>query len=216
MQKLFAIFIFVVFSISAFASTRAIVFDHGGVLTKVIDKTKVRAYLQKSFSFSDEEFLAAWKRWKESKMQIEDFFAGLAKEKNITLPSNWLFGLEEAMVKSIDLNPEMTMLIKKIKEKGYKVAIFSNVQKPLDSYLRNLGHYDGFDPVVLSSEIGCEKPDPIAYKILLQKLNLKSDEIIFIDDKIENVEGARSEGIESIHFKSVSDLKEELAKRKIL
>jgi putative hydrolase of the HAD superfamily len=199
----------------AFADIKAIVFDYGGVLTDVVDKSKLNNYIQKTFQLSNDELVTTSKKFKESKMTEEVFYAKLAKDKNLVLSPNWFSEFEETMAKSINLNPKMLMLVKNIKERGYKVAIFSNMRKPLDEYLRKLGHYDGFDPVVLSSEIGCEKPESNAYKILMEKLNLKADEFIFVDDRLENIEGAKSLEIDSIQFKSVENLKEELAKRKI-
>ena len=68
-------------------------------------------------------------------------------------------------------------------------------------------------PVLLSYEIGVKKPNPEAFKILLQKLQLSASFVIFIDDRIENVEAAKNQGIDAILFVNPSQLKDELEKR---
>jgi len=40
--------------------------------------------------------------------------------------------------------------------------------------------------------------------------------VIFVDNKIENVEAADSMGIDGIQFKSATQLKKELKKRKVI
>lgn len=51
-----------------------------------------------------------------------------------------------------------------------------------------------------SYDLGLLKPDPLIYKVVLQKLGAKPQEVIFIDDKQKNVEAAKSLGILGIVF----------------
>ncbi|MCH9704245.1 MAG: alpha/beta fold hydrolase, partial [Chlamydiae bacterium] len=78
------------------------------------------------------------------------------------------------------------------------------------------GYYEGFDPLILSTEIGVRKPDPEAYRIMLKKLGLKPHEVLFIDDRIENIAAARALGIETHHFESSSKLKRSCIKLGLL
>lgn len=94
--------------------------------------------------------------------------------------------------------------------------MLSNVREDQASVLRQMGYYKPFDPVALSYEIGVKKPDRRAYEILLRELEIKPSKVIFVDNKIENVEAAYTMGIDSIRFESVDQLKEELQKRNVL
>jgi FMN phosphatase YigB (HAD superfamily) len=81
--------------------------------------------------------------------------------------------------------------------------------------IRELGYYDYFDPVILSYQTGVEKPAPGAFQALLKALKIPASKVIFIDDKIENVNGAKKHGIDALHFLNPAQLKEELKSRGI-
>lgn len=70
-------------------------------------------------------------------------------------------------------------------------------------------------PCLLSCEIGVEKPDPMAFELLLKELNLAASQIVFIDDKCENVEAAKMLGLDAILFESEEQLRKDLASRKL-
>jgi putative hydrolase of the HAD superfamily len=44
------------------------------------------------------------------------------------------------------------------------------------------------------------KPDPAIYRYTLEMNKLKAEETIFIDDILENIQGAESINITGIHF----------------
>lgn len=73
-----------------------------------------------------------------------------------------------------------------------------------------------FDGIVVSGTEKMRKPFPQFYKLLLERYELKAEEVIFIDDNKRNIEAARQLGIDSIPFIDGAHLKSELAKRKIL
>ena len=55
-----------------------------------------------------------------------------------------------------------------------------------------------FEFVAISGEIGYEKPNPKIFNITLESVGLKPDEVVFIGDSIEDVEGALNAGIKPI------------------
>ena len=59
-----------------------------------------------------------------------------------------------------------------------------------------------FEQVFSSHEIKARKPEAKAYQVCLDYLNVKSEEVIFLDDKIEYTEGAKKLGIDSIQVDS--------------
>ena len=65
---------------------------------------------------------------------------------------------------------------------------------------------------VISYEIKKLKPYPEIYQHLLQKYNLIPEECLFFDDRAENTEGARKQGIHAITVTSRQFLIEELDK----
>lgn len=59
-----------------------------------------------------------------------------------------------------------------------------------------------FDNIFSAKELGLSKKDPQAYIAIVEKLGVKPDEIIFIDDTLLNIETAKKAGLQTIQFKS--------------
>ncbi len=68
-----------------------------------------------------------------------------------------------------------------------------------------------FKTVHCSYEFGTKKPDPEAYRRLLERLKHRPEEAFFTDDKRSNVQGARLAGLAAHHFRHAGLLAEELA-----
>jgi putative hydrolase of the HAD superfamily len=67
-----------------------------------------------------------------------------------------------------------------------------------------------FDLLVWSCQVGVVKPDPAIYRHTLAKLGTRPEELLFIDDKLPNVEAARALNIRTIQFSNVERLREDL------
>lgn len=61
---------------------------------------------------------------------------------------------------------------------------------------------NAFDHLVISSEVGVMKPDPEIYRIALDRAGAQPEQSIFVDDFIENVQGAADLGIHGVHFQT--------------
>ena len=97
-------------------------------------------------------------------------------------------------------------------KKNYTLAILSNACLTHIKKLKDKGIYDPFDPIILSGEVGFQKPQKEIYEHLLVKMNLSPEEVVFIDDLLENIKGARNVGINAILYKDPEDLKRNLRK----
>jgi len=101
-------------------------------------------------------------------------------------------------------------IIKALKSAGYMTPALSNAT------IEKLRAYEALEldkhlhPLLVSAELGFEKPDAKVFEIAAQKIGVKPSECIFIDDKEQNVEGAVSAGYKGIVFKNAEHLKEEL------
>lgn len=90
--------------------------------------------------------------------------------------------------------------------KKNKVFILSNYENEIYDQLCTFACFKElfslFDEsnIFISGKIGFSKPDRASFEHVLQKHNLNSQECIFIDDRIENIQSAESLGITSIHL----------------
>jgi len=85
-------------------------------------------------------------------------------------------------------------------KKSYKLCVLSNATASLDWAFDFLDIRKYFEEVIISSYENCFKPDEKLYYIALEKLNKKSSQCVFIDDKIENVIAAEKIGINGYHL----------------
>ncbi|WP_339758172.1 HAD family phosphatase, partial [Algoriphagus aquimarinus] len=101
---------------------------------------------------------------------------------------------------------ERLELISKLREK-YQVGVLSNTNlihiHAVNRILKEDHSLENFDPifdwVFLSHEMGLSKPSPEIYEKMLVDLGTSGDRVIFFDDLIANVEGAKAVGIQAVH-----------------
>ncbi|MEU5260366.1 HAD family phosphatase [Amycolatopsis sp. NPDC021455] len=63
------------------------------------------------------------------------------------------------------------------------------------------GFEDLVDDIVYSHEVGLSKPDPRIYELTCARLEVRPEEMIFLDDLEPNVAAARAVGIHGIHYR---------------
>jgi FMN phosphatase YigB (HAD superfamily) len=59
-----------------------------------------------------------------------------------------------------------------------------------------------YDEVVISGEVGARKPEPRIYLLTAERLGVRPEECVFVDDLLQNVEGAEAVGMEGIVHRS--------------
>ena len=69
----------------------------------------------------------------------------------------------------------------------------------------------GFTGLILSADVGINKPDPRIYRILCERHGLEPQACVFIDDSAKNVEAARAAGMRGIVFTDAGALSSALA-----
>jgi putative hydrolase of the HAD superfamily len=67
-----------------------------------------------------------------------------------------------------------------------------------------------FSEVFVSSSIGLRKPDAAAYDHVVKQIGVPASRIVFFDDLVENIEGARAVGICAVHVRSTADVADAL------
>ncbi len=201
------------------ADPKSVIFDFNGVLLQEPNREEVVHILSESTLLpeslltriiSDRKKITELNK-KEGESWIR-FIVTLAKY----IPDSWMESFKEPAKAALGVDTRMYALVDELKEKGFSVGLLSNIDGRLASMIEKLDLYKPFDPCLLSYQFDVEKPDPKIYEILLDTLNLKPEEVVFVDDVLENVEGALSLGIDAILFSSYENLIKELEKRNIL
>ncbi len=112
--------------------------------------------------------------------------------------------------KFVHLSSGMEEIVTRLHEAGYTVSLISNT---FDIHAKSnelKGFYSIFDHVYLSNEIGLIKPDKKKYEHVLEQLEAKPKQCIFVDDKLRNLITAREMGIIVIKFESIELFEKQL------
>ncbi|MFA5828471.1 MAG: HAD-IA family hydrolase [Candidatus Shapirobacteria bacterium] len=107
------------------------------------------------------------------------------------------------------LNRDVVNLIKKLKP-YYSLGYLSNGENYYIPYIyRPLNHLFQFH--IISCLVGIRKPAPLIYQEIFKYVNCHPNEVIFIDDKPENIAGAKDLGINALLFIGYSQLFSDLS-----
>lgn len=96
-----------------------------------------------------------------------------------------------------------------LKQNGYPIYVLSNFPgDQYDKYEKHNSFLQIFDDKIISGHVGLAKPDIKIYQLAIDKFHLTPERSLFIDDKIENIEGAKQLGIQTIHLQNPDELPE--------
>ncbi|WP_019585664.1 HAD family hydrolase [Deinococcus apachensis] len=87
-----------------------------------------------------------------------------------------------------------------LRARGLRVGVLSNTLPSIDRTLTALGLDDGVDVAVASCVVGAHKPEGRAFTYALERLGLPAGEVLFVDDRLENVEAARALGMKAVQI----------------
>ncbi|MEV0380810.1 HAD-IA family hydrolase [Nonomuraea sp. NPDC050643] len=86
------------------------------------------------------------------------------------------------------------------------VILVTNAMDTLEEHLDLLGLTYFADDVVSSARVGVAKPDRRIYEIAAERAGAAPERCLFVDDRLQNVEAARSLGMTGVHYRSFQDL----------
>ena len=136
------------------------------------------------------ELIAQYPEWeKEIRMYYDEF------EKML---SGQIAGMED--------------YVKELKDMGFRIFGLSNWSVETFAMIRpKYPILDLMEDMVISGREKVMKPDAKIFQTALRRFDIKPEESVFIDDNVNNIEGARALGIHGIVFCSVDSLKTELS-----
>lgn len=195
---------------------KAVVFDYGGVielygggnvLKGIVELINVSMPVFKEEYFkhnhlSNVENLP----WEDTIMKVVSRFT-----KSETIKKEVKSFIKSHKLKK-KINTELLELFPIFRKQGLKVAIFSNNTTKLRDRAEANGLLKLIDELVISAEIGFQKPHKEAFDILFERLKLEPEEVVFIDDTSESLKKANEIGYIPILFKNNYQLKVDLRK----
>lgn len=182
---------------------RAVIFDFGSVLVQMGDE-EPRAALAGQLGVPLEAL---------NRLVFESDTAIRAMVGELTIEQHWqavgaalgvsrdeMPGILAQFWSADQINHELLAVIRSLRQ-TYKVGLLSNAWDDLRQVLQTrlpIGHL--FDDLVISAEVGMGKPDPRIYHLAVERLGVRPEQAVFIDDVLANVEAARQVGLKAIHY----------------
>ena len=154
------------------------------------------------------------------KLSDEEIFSAVKKELGVdaydeTTQSQFLQSIAD-MFQPIESMPGV---IDQVRSTGHQVGILSNTCPAHWHWIRDrtwpVASIE-FDQVILSYEVGAMKPDPAIYAAAEQAAGLDAGQIVFIDDREENVAAAQSRGWNAAQCFGGDDAIEQLTRLGVL
>ena len=96
--------------------------------------------------------------------------------------------------------PGMYALECDLKAAGYRLFGLSNWSAETFALVRDSRVFQILEGMIISGEEKCIKPEPEIYRLLLRRFELRPEDCLFIDDNLQNVQGAINVGIQAIQF----------------
>jgi putative hydrolase of the HAD superfamily len=100
-----------------------------------------------------------------------------------------------------DINPPMLAWAQSLQRAGMRTGILSNIGDAMTAGL--LAKFDWlreFDHCTWSYALKLAKPEEAIYRATAESLKTVAANILFIDDKLENIQAARSVGMQAIQY----------------
>jgi putative hydrolase of the HAD superfamily len=190
---------------------RAILFDLGGVLLNLDYRRTINAFQELGISDFEKVYAQAaqsalFDDFETGKISTETFQNGIRNISGLSLSDDTIQHAWNAML--LDFPEERIHLLESLK-KDYQILLFSNTNAiHLKAFRAIIARQHGdptllesiFDRVFYSHIEGVRKPNPSAFQQILNKENLHPKEVVFIDDSLQHVEGARQIGMEAHHL----------------
>jgi putative hydrolase of the HAD superfamily len=106
-----------------------------------------------------------------------------------------------------ELNKDTLDILAELHRRGTSLSLLSNAPHELADMLTGHPVLEPFDHLLFSARLGVMKPDPAVFAAALQTMSRPPDEVLFIDDRPVNVEGARAAGLHALLFTSADELR---------
>lgn len=114
--------------------------------------------------------------------------------------------------------PQSLELVERLHAASHRMGVLSNTN-PWHWRLVTDGRYHHlttmFEQIVTSYDARAMKPEPLIYQVAIERAGTRADEIFFVDDRPENVEGARKAGIDAVVYRDYATLLGNLRERGI-
>ena len=201
----------------------AIIFDLGGVLLNLDFRRSIDAFIKLGFRNVEQEMSSLlvsrpagddssfFHLYETGLISSGEFRNELRKHAGLNISDADIDRAWTAML--LDLHEENVSILKKLKS-SYRLLLLSNTneihietllgsEEKGEDFLRLTGL---FEKVYYSHEVKMRKPDREIFDHVVKDAGLTTENSLFIDDSVHNVEAARAAGLQAYHHQRNTSL----------
>jgi putative hydrolase of the HAD superfamily len=113
----------------------------------------------------------------------------------------------------LHLQPDTVTLIEELAAAGHRLALLSNAPAEVAEVVAALPVAAHFEHCLFSCYLRTVKPEPEIYEAVLALLGASPGEVVFLDDRPENVAAAGALGIRGVHFTGPGEVRAALCRQ---
>ena len=192
------------------------IFDMGGVVTSTFTYSGKNDFFNK-LGVTDKEFNLL-----SDKAGLHDLDIGEITPKEFWKNYNRIISVERPELPKVQndlfrlyfhpvLNTGTVELITALKKKHRVVCGTNTIDSHWENHMER-GDYAFFNQTYASNKIGCAKPDPHFFELILEAEQTVAEDAFFTDDRADNVAAAASLGIHAELFTNAAELTEKWKK----
>nr|WP_317846058.1 HAD family phosphatase [Nocardiopsis quinghaiensis] len=160
---------------------------------------------------------AYWARrpsYDRADVSASEYWHRVGEDLGVRFDGHRIAGLVEADIASWNaVDDTMVALVEELAASGRRIGLLSNIPEELAlHYEEHHPWLRGFHVRAFSCRIGHVKPEPEAYRWCQDALRTEPERVLFVDDRQENVRGARETGMRAHLFTTADRLREDLAR----
>ena len=197
---------------------KSIVFDLGGVIfTSDGVSYEGREKFAEDFSLDKESLHKFWFERKEKmitgRLSEDDYLKELISANKLEIP---LEEFKKNLRSRNILDKKMIEVLRLLKKKYKLFALTNDVKEWIDYRIKEFNLEKYFELIVSSSDVGYGKPDIRIYRELIKIINISPKDILFVDNREENLKPAEGLGMKTYHFRDSSEFIKWLEEENIL
>lgn len=202
----------------AAARVDAVLFDYGQVLSGPPNQVAWARLREVSRLDEDRLHASYWKfrhDYDRGALNGKTYWETVAVDAGVRFDNEQMAALRAADIELwTDLNQPMVEWAGRLQRAGVRTGILSNIGDAIgDGVVEKLQWLAGFDTCVWSHALGTAKPDPAIYLATSEALRTAPRNILFIDDRVENIAAAAQLGMQTVHYTSYTAFEYEMRER---